>query len=559
MTLDTVQNIEQFFKDHKSYVSRMKFLRDHYPEIVNNLPNERIIEQLYRLLYGIVDIPVCLTCSKPVEFDTFQKGYKTFCSHKCAVSNKQTTLKRKKTNLEKYGSEYLLDCLEIREKRKQTMLLKYGSEHPLQNLELRKVVDQKNRNRKQEDWDNISKKRKETNLKKYGVANLWDLPEFVEKINQTNLKNNGSLWSQQSNFVKEKGRETRRLKFLNNIHLRCPGYTPLFDKFIGINNETNKPILYKWQCNSCATIFEDHLDDGSLPSCPVCYPENASSKGEADLVNFLMKLGVNFKLHVKDLIPPKEIDIFLPDFSIAIEYCGLYWHSDKKILNYKYHQNKWNQCKDKRVQLITIFEDEWKLKRKICEARIKHILGFSNKICNARDCEIQPISVLDYSKFLNDNHIQGYIKSKYKLGALYNGHLVSVMGFGKSRIALGSNNLGLLELLRFSTIGNIPGIGSKLFTYFIRNNHVSTIISYCDLRWGNGQFYKQAGFVLSGITSPNYWYSFDGMKRHHRYNFTKHKLQEKYGPSNKTEKEIMDNLGYYRIYDCGNYKFEWNR
>lgn len=66
-----------------------------------------------------------------------------------------------------------------------------------------------------------------------------------------------------------------------------------------------------------------------------------------------------------DIIPPKEIDIYLPELNIGIEYNGLYWHSDKFIIAnhgitaYDYHLNKSLECSNKDIQLIFVWEDDW--------------------------------------------------------------------------------------------------------------------------------------------------------------------------------------------------------
>lgn len=57
-------------------------------------------------------------------------------------------------------------------------------------------------------------------------------------------------------------------------------------------------------------------------------------------------------------------------------------------------------------------------------------------------------------------------------------------------------------------------------------------------------------------TSPNYWY-WDKKKRditrYHRFTFRKDKIKHL---GTGTEKEIMNSLGYSRIWDCGHYRFE---
>jgi len=59
-----------------------------------------------------------------------------------------------------------------------------------------------------------------------------------------------------------------------------------------------------------------------------------------------------------------ELDIYLPEYNVAIEFNGLYWHSEL----YKekdYHLNKTLECKKKGVDLLHIFEDDWVFKQDI--------------------------------------------------------------------------------------------------------------------------------------------------------------------------------------------------
>lgn len=47
----------------------------------------------------------------------------------------------------------------------------------------------------------------------------------------------------------------------------------------------------------------------------------------------------------------------------------------------------------------------------------------------------------------------------------------------------------------------------------------------------------------------------DNCLREHRYNFTKSRLVEAGASDESTEWEIMQNLGYDRIWDCGHQKY----
>lgn len=128
------------------------------------------------------------------------------------------------------------------------------------------------------------------------------------------------------------------------------------------------------------------------------------------------------------------------------------------------------------------------------------------------------------------------------------------MSFGQNLSI--SKNRGI-ELLRFAAVGNIPGVVGKLFAFYVRQEIPESILSYCDLRWGTGYVYEKLGMTNKGITVPGYSYTKDGISRIHRHNLAKDKLVDAGTDSALTESEIALSLGYYKIYDAGNYRFEW--
>ncbi|NJO60940.1 MAG: hypothetical protein HC836_22600 [Richelia sp. RM2_1_2] len=476
------------------------------------------------------------------------------------MSNNRTIIRRKTTNLKKYGASNPLKSTIGKEKRKETMLKKYGTEFPLQCEELRNKVKEKNNDRSSDEWVIINKKRKDTNIKKYGVANLWELPEFVNKINQTNLDKYGTKWVQQNTNILSKRIQSRKKQFVDKLISRFPNISPAFDieNYNGINVYRGGSS-YMWHCDVCKLSFEKIVKSDVVITCPLCFPENKSyqSNGEREIAEFLTELSVDFNLHDRQLAKPYEIDFIIPKYFLAIEYCGLYWHSDKKV-DKNYHSRKKDLCNKQNIKLITIFEDEWIEKKDICKARIQFLLGKAKKLCGARQTTIAEISSKEYRNFVNQHHLQGYTPAKVKIGAYYCGEIVAVMSFGGQRTALGSRKEDcVFELIRYVSEYNIPGIASRLFSYFVKQYSPKKIISYCDLRWGSGGLYEKLGFQLKSQTAPNYWYSSDGLHRFHRFQFRKQVLVKKGFDPSMTESDIMENLGYYKIYDCGNYKFEW--
>lgn len=140
------------------------------------------------------------------------------------------------------------------------------------------------------------------------------------------------------------------------------------------------------------------------------------------------------------------------------------------------------------------------------------------------------------------------------------------MTFSKERVIYKHNDdSNRYELIRFCNKLNTTVVGgfSRLLKYFIKEYNPKYLKTYCDIRWSglnykNTVYYKN-GFKFDGYSKPNYWYMEKNnlLKRYHRYNFTKHSILSKHKDldKNKTEWELMLELGYNRIWDCGNMKF----
>ena len=158
---------------------------------------------------------------------------------------------------------------------------------------------------------------------------------------------------------------------------------------------------------------------------------------------------------------------------------------------------------------------------------------------------------------MNKNHLQGFVNSNINYGLYYNGELISVMTFMKLRKVFGGkSDGGDYELVRFcNKLGvSVTGGASKLLKVFSNDYEPKSIVSYCDISWANGNLYKKLGFSYDGLTPPNYHYVVDKI-RVNRIKFQKHKLvNEGFNPK-LTERKIMNERGYYRIYNCGNERY----
>ena len=267
----------------------------------------------------------------------------------------------------------------------------------------------------------------------------------------------------------------------------------------------------------------------------------------------------------RSIIPPLELDFYLPDFNLAIEFNGIYWHSESKRIDKNYHLDKTLKCQSKGIQLIHIFENEWINKQEIVKSILRYKLKKSKKLCGARQCQIKEVlDSKEKNNFIERNHLQGADQSSIKLGAFYQNQLVSIMTFSKPSLAKGRKDQQSknFELSRFCSLLNcsIPGIASKFINYFKKNYEFDELYTFADRRYSNGNVYRQIeGFIEVHPSSPNYWYfhESDCLNLKHRFTYRKSELSKilEIFDSNLTEYQNMVVNGYDRIWDCGNLKF----
>jgi hypothetical protein len=485
-------------------------------------------------------------CDKKVEYNQLIK-YNYINYYYCRKC------KTKKNLLEKYGVTNVFQIEEVKEKIKMTNLEKYGVNNPSKSERIKnKKIKTSNKNFGTDQplsSQIVKNKSKETLINKYGVDNISKLEYIKRKKENTCLKNNGVKYISQSENFKKRIKK-KILEFLKNkygvIDYDNDNYTFFCDK-CGNNFNINKR----------AYQTRRELD---VNICTICNPIGSFSMSgeEKNLKEFICKYYDNRILCNEKIITPYELDIYLPDLKLAFEFNGLFWHSEIYKDNH-YHFSKTEECEKQGIRLIHIYEDDWTYKQDIVKSRILNLLGKSNRIY-ARKCTIGEINDNKLVReFLEQNHIQGFIGSKIKIGLFYKNELVSLMTFGNLRKSMGQKNKeNIYEVLRFCNVlnTNIIGGASKLFKYFLKNYNPKDIISYADRSWSNGGIYEKLGFRFVHKTKPNYYYIIDGIRKY-RFNYRKDKLIKKGADPNKTEHEIMLEKGIFRIYDSGSIKLKY--
>lgn len=302
----------------------------------------------------------------------------------------------------------------------------------------------------------------------------------------------------------------------------------------------------------------DHLCGCGCQECG-----RAFSRYENEIYDFLRKVmpeGATIIKNDRIILLGNELDIYIPEKKVAIEFDGLFWHNEINKPDKKYHLAKTEMCEKAGIHLIHIFEDEWIYKQDIVKGRLKSILGLNERIY-ARKCQIKKLEAREALKFIETHHIQGKVGGSYYYGLIYGDEVVAVMSFGNVRKNLGRERAdGTYELLRYcSKTGiNVIGGAGRLLSRFIKDVKPLKIISYADRRWSVGNLYEKLGFAFIRNTDPSYYYVFND-KRKNRFAFRKDVLIKKYGCSkDETEHSFCLKNRWYRIYDCGTKLYEMN-
>lgn len=501
-------------------------------------------------IYSVVkQCPVC-----NVEFTYDMRKERTVCSVSCQhIYQKNhdvivaSRTKIKNTLLKKYGVDHNSKIDGFVDRRRNTNLTKYGVYHYTNREKAKQTLLDKHGNI---NYNNTAKIQK-TMLERYGVSFFSQSPLFKQRL--------------LDRYGVEHPLHTpeNRKRLYKKVISKLIDVTPKFDEndYNGVNGNS-----YTFECNTCNVEFTAQLDDGHLPICRVCHPINKTkSKCEYEIIDWLRTVYDGPIIHGdRTVLIGKELDIYLPELSLAIELNGLYYHSEitgKK--NKSYHLTKTKQCSRLGITLLHILDIEWSHKKEIIKSILLNIVK-PNMITkfHARKCTIREITAAAASKFLNENHIQGSDTSSIRIGLFYNDELVSLLTFGKNRF----NKEITWEMYRFCNKINsrVHGGLGKLYKYFIVTYNPDSILTFSDRRYFTGNAYDKIGFKLTNTTSPNYHYF--RINDHttvfsSRNRFQKHKLStllERFDP-HLTEWQNMQLNGYDRIWDCGNTKWVWYR
>jgi len=488
---------------------------------------------------------------------------KWFIFHDIELLSHSDTIKTKaipKTiahNLEKYGVEHYYETQEFISKSKETCIERYGVDHYSKTGE-------------------YIEKRSNTCMDIYGVCNTFLLRDSVVE-GQKKMFNGNVSWTQtdagkkfftESNPMsnKEVSEKSRFIRYETNWSLVPKDFLDAIiqkdkEKFVELIDELfikhdNERIYISRELNISYSTLCRYIRIFDVQDRYVS-PRGAPSVGEKEVYSFIKDMFQDAMQGNRTLLGDgREIDIYVPSKNFAVEYDGLYYHSEYSGNKDKhYHVSKTNMCESIGVQLIHIFDSEWNdpIKQKIIKSILKHKLGVSSNRIYARKCILADLTPSIATNFLNANHLSGFRGAKFHKGLYYNNELVSVMSIGEERYSKEK----CYEITRFASVLDVSVVGglSKLFKSFVLD---APVISYADRRYSTTLNSSYSAIFKNNIVTESSWWGFhkSDFILNHRLSYTKDKVKQ-FNAYDDTL-SVFDNMvlnGYDRVWDCGNIKF----
>lgn len=273
----------------------------------------------------------CEYCGKPTEFLSLSHGYKKTCGHSCAGYLREKS--RTKEQVEKSNAKRKATCQKI-----------YGAEFPMRN-------------------NDVVNKQANTNLERYGTNNVWNSDSPIrEKVENTMIERyDGVGWGSKKNFNKDwhKHNVQSRLKNIKDIEkeYNATSQTKLVDKygqgFLYAKIVPDDMIIHIRNVKLIKNEFIPFIEAYTYRyKYGKTLPEKRIVEAIKEFYDGQIQTGV------RRLIYPQELDIYLPELKLAIEFNGTRWHSIELGTPVDYHLSKSLTCRKIGIRLIHIYEFE---------------------------------------------------------------------------------------------------------------------------------------------------------------------------------------------------------
>lgn len=454
-------------------------------------------------------------CSASAKWSMITSRYAQYCSKECSANAPGKLQKFKTTCIERFGVAAPAQSAEVLQKRREIALEKYGVDHPGKTAAVKETI-------------------KRAFIEKYGVDNPSKDPAVRAKVKATNQARFGVDYPLQNSTVLEKRTATN----IERFGVVSPTQVPEI-------HEKQRATLYaKYGIGANMRLLDGQEHNDVRPR----------TRYNQEFEQFLIDNSIAFETSNRTILAPKELDCYLPEYKLAIELCGVYFHGENFERGKDYHRNKWMRCREQGITLLTYFDDEFDKSLSIIKSKILYMTGRGKFTrIGARQLSIRPVTISEEREFLERNHLQGFLNNRnFSVGAYQDNKLLAVLCV--------TNRKAYREITRFAVDidYSIPCVFSKMLAHYVNTTGYSgDIISFSDNCHSNGNLYSAAGFEAIEHLGASYYYSRGGAPRENRQAFMKSKIEKKFGVdiNGKTEEAIMRELRYNKVWDCG--KIKW--
>jgi len=533
-----------------AYIEARQFVYARYlhkePELfnwVNTFPGETVAEKCYNAINGFTDnTHYCQQCGIKMPSDSFislVKGYRMYCGASCSstanvpmttkhFNSEEFKVKRKESLIERYGTDSLISI--NREKAIKSTQESLGVDYPLQSKDIRDKV--KSNLKERHGVENVMHlpstlaTMRTTFTEKYGVPHVFQNKEIYEKQQATMMERYGvknalqnedikamrvqncikkygvdhpmklpenrikNAISNRTNYINSGKFDVRNKKIASNCHVELASSEADYIE--------GKPVLWK---HVCGTVYEETFcTDYFINSCsnPECKRQSNPQRAIYEFVKTLVSVS-DIRVNDRSVIPPNELDIYIPSKSLAIEMDGIYWHQFEKE-----GINKVSRCADLGIELLHITDYSWYKNHHIWESIIASKLGKS-KVIDSSLCQVKSISSQTAQEFtfVNSMYPVDY-SSTDNFGLYFNNELVYLMTFKeiKDDPEFQSELTSFTPKLNFSVPDISPLI--KVFNKVIGGN---TLV-HVKHGYGNDHIFDNIAEKI-GDTEPEFYYMKD--------------------------------------------------
>jgi G:T-mismatch repair DNA endonuclease (very short patch repair protein) len=255
--------------------------------------------------------------------------------------------------------------------------------------------------------------------------------------------------------------------------------------------------------------------------CGQCWGNTFSSKAELELGDLLVALGFNVSRNDRRTLKGQELDVFIPERMFAVELNGVYWHSEAAGKGKDYHKAKFDAAKSVGIQLVQVWEDDWRDRKPVVVRALAHKLGVTRELAvlfpefagsveriSGRKTSVVVVNTGQAKMFLDENHIQGFASGSYYVG------LQDSAGVLQALIVLKREAGNVLNIVRYATAGSVMGGFTKLLAYATKTYEPDSFVTFADHTISDGGLYEGSGFVADKLLAPDYMYVVRGERKH---------------------------------------------